>query len=247
MRKIFAFVFIFMMASSVQAAEVSLFEQANAKYRAGDFKTAAQLYEKIVNTKQATAATYYNLGNATLRLGNKGRALLFYRRAQAVTPRDTDIDWNIHILKAALPDRTDEDAPNVLNLWLRKALSYFTLNETALIFFSFLAVLFIFSLLGFISSVVRSRLGFLNALVLIGLVISTVFFYLKWQDAQEPGLVVLDREVFARNGPSLDESKAFLLHEGAEGKVADESKDWYYVALANKNAGWVPKDSCEVV
>lgn len=63
--------------SYVAAASSSSFAEANAKYAAGDFKAAAVLYREIIESKKATAATYYNLGNADLRLGEKRRRSYF--------------------------------------------------------------------------------------------------------------------------------------------------------------------------
>jgi len=70
---------------------------------------------------------------------------------------------------------------------------------------------------------------------------------LKWTDAKDPRVVVLDKEVYAHYGPSGKETNAFLLHEGAEGKVLDETPEWFYIVLKNKNSGWIPKSSCETV
>jgi SH3-like domain-containing protein len=64
---------------------------------------------------------------------------------------------------------------------------------------------------------------------------------------REPAAVVLEKEVYAHYGPSERETKAFLLREGVEVKLLDESKGWLYVSLGEKNPGWVPKASCEVV
>ena len=48
-------------------------------------------------------------------------------------------------------------------------------------------------------------------------------------------------------GPSEKETKAFVLHEGALARVIDQTDEWYYIFLQDKNNGWVLKKSCEIV
>ena len=50
-----------------------------------------------------------NLGNAALKLGQKGEAFLAYRRAERLIPRDKDLRWNTAVLKSALADRIESD------------------------------------------------------------------------------------------------------------------------------------------
>ena len=238
----------FLLVSPASAAEDPLFSQANAKYQAGDFKQAAELYEKITDSKQASAAAHYNLGNALLRIGRKGQALVSYKRALAITPRDPDIEWNIHVLKSALTDRIEDNTSNILDVWFRKIIDGVTVDETALLLSFSIGVLCLLSVMQWVFPASKTpTIGSFQALLIVVLVASAVLFNLKWHDIKDAQVVVLDREVLARNGPSPDETKAFLLHEGAEASVGDESKDWYCVTLANKNAGWIPKESCEVV
>ena len=247
MRKIALLFLALLFVGTAYGADSSLFATANAKYQAGDFKGAAQLYRNILDAKGATAAVYYNLGNTMLRLGNKGQALVYYKRALAITPRDGDVQWNLRVLKGALPDRLEEASFNFMRFWISKALDFFTVDEIALILLGCVGSLFLLSVLLCLSPAARSWAGSFQVLFIIGLIASAVLLNLKWHQMKEPQVVVLDREVVTRNGPSSEESKAFLLHEGAEGKVIDESKDWYYIVLANKSTGWIPKESCEVV
>ena len=113
-------------ASSLLAADSSsLFAEASAKYAAGDFKAAAALYQQIVDSKKATAAVYYNLGNAHLRLGKKGAALIDYERAFKASPRDRDLRWNLSVLKNSLPDRFEEIQTNFAVSYVKKTAGFF--------------------------------------------------------------------------------------------------------------------------
>jgi tetratricopeptide (TPR) repeat protein len=236
-----------MAADVFAASSPSLFVEANGKYQAGDFKGAADLYQKIIKSGNVTSAVYYNLGNAALRLGQKGEALVYYRRALKGAPRDKDLKWNIHVLQSALPDRIEESSPNLIRLALRYATTPWTLDEMAVFFTAGFAVFAVLALLGYLFPAFRPVSGFLRGLVLLFMLIPAVLFAFKWWDTKDPRVVILDKEVYAYYGPSDKETKAFLLHEGAEGKVLDNTQDWYYIALKNKNTGWIRKNSSEIV
>ncbi len=93
--------FLFLPAAACAAAPEpgqDLFSQANAAYESGDFSKAVELYEKSADTSPSSTV-YYNLGNAHFKKGERGRALLNYRRASRFSPRDKDVLWNISVVK----------------------------------------------------------------------------------------------------------------------------------------------------
>lgn len=242
-RSFFAALFLF--SVPVFAADSSpLFKQANEEYRKGDFKGAAATYQKLIQTGTPTAAAYYNLGNAALRSGEKGQALVHYERARRAAPRDADLLWNIRVLKGALPDKI-EDRSHFAIAALRAFLSQWTADELALAFSLFLALAAFAGAAGFFLP--RARLGWLRTPALAGVLVFGVLCGLKWLEIKDPRVVVLDKETNAHYGPSERETKAFVLHEGAEGKVIDESGDWIYVQLENGNTGWIRKNASETV
>ena len=238
---------IFFWALPSFALESTLFEQANEKYRAADFQAAADLYQKILKSGNATSAVYYNLGNAMLRLGEKGEALVYYKRALKAIPRDKDLQWNIQLLQSALPDRIEESSLNLPRFLLRKVTEPWTLEEIGYLFTAALAVLAALALLDFALPLIQALTGFLRPLIFLLLLASAALFGFKWWDTKDPRAVILDKEVNAFYGPSDRETKAFVLHEGAEGKILDTSGDWVYIALKNKNTGWIRKNACEIV
>lgn len=249
MKKIFvvAALLLAMTYPAFASSQPSLFDQANNRYQASDFKGAAELYQKILKSGNATGAVYYNLGNATLRLGQKGEALVYYERALKVLPRDKDLQWNRRVLQSALTDRIEELSPNLLRLLLQNATNQWTFDEIGFLFTLALGVLALLALLNYLLPAGLPDLGFLRSAALICALLSAALFGFKWVDTKDPRAVILDKEVTAYYGPSDRESKAFVLHEGAEGRILDESHDWVYIALKNKNTGWIRKNSCEVI
>lgn len=229
------------------ASDAGLFDQATAKYKASDFKSAADLYQKQIQSGFPSAAAYYNLGNATLRAGQKGLALVYYERALKADPRDKDARWNIQILKGSLVDRIEEAQPNVILEPLKNFLDQIKVDELAIVFSVLLALLALSIVLRATFSSAKVFIAAIRGSVVVCLLVTGVFFAWKVWLTKDPRAVVLEKEITARYGPSDQESKAILLHEGAVGKIIDESGDWIYLQLANKNTGWVRKSACEVI
>lgn len=232
-------------ASAVQ--DDTSFSLANARYRADKYPDAVALYEKGVGEGEGSAALWYNLGNAYFRAGRKGKAVVAYERAHRLDPRDHDVEWNKGVLKNALVDRIDDAEENVFFSSLRRLADFYTVDEAALLFVFLLACLCLVSAANFLSKKTRPLTAGAGGVLVFLLFLSAGAFYLKWLQVKDPRAVVLDREVAARYGPSEKETKAFVLHEGAEAVVTDQTADWYYVLLKNKNSGWLPKKSCEIV
>ena len=238
---------IFFFAGQGFATDASLFSQANSQYQNGNFKEAAAGYEKIISQGNPSAAVYYNLGNAYFRLNQKGRALISYERALEVSPRDRDVLWNKNILKTALPDHIEPQDEGLTLSWIRKITDFLSIHEIASVFSGLLFLFMIISALLFLIPPAGQWAGRFRVLLLVLFLPVSALFVMKWLDVKDPTVVVLSKEVYARYGPSDTETKAFLLHEGAEAKVRDETEGWLYVGLANKNSGWVPKESCGAV
>jgi hypothetical protein len=66
-----------------------------AAYDAGRFAAAAEAFESALTAGGEDAALRFNLGNTRFRAGDAGRAVLEYRRAWRLAPRDPDIAANL--------------------------------------------------------------------------------------------------------------------------------------------------------
>ncbi len=244
---LFLFYFVFIASSISHAASASLFDDANAKYQAGDFKSAAVLYESLIQSGHETASVQTNLGNARFRLKQKGKAMVAYERALHLNPRDADARWNREVLKSVLTDRLENGGENLIVFFIKKWIQFVTPDEMAWALAGFLGMLAAGAVLGFWFPRIRPLTSAVQVALILLFVCATPFFTFKWFEIKDPTIVVLDKEVTARYGPSERETPAFLLHEGAEAKATDFSRDWIYVTLANKNSGWIRKESCEII
>ena len=97
-------------ASLVLAGPMDTLEKANTHYLAGEYAEAVDDYSSLVEVGHATGDLYYNLGNALYRNGDLALALLAWKRAQWLAPRDGDILANLQRVRSQAVDDLELDS-----------------------------------------------------------------------------------------------------------------------------------------
>src|SRR5581483_12000400 len=75
------------------------FSTANKLYAEGKFAGAAGLYEKMIDDGARSANLWFNDGNAEFKAGNPGKAIVAYRKAALLAPRDAEIRANLDFVR----------------------------------------------------------------------------------------------------------------------------------------------------
>ena len=83
------------------------FIEANHLFNEGNYQEAASLYEKIT-ARVKNGQLFYNLGNAHLKRGKVGEAILNYRNALAYAPRDRDVRGNLAFARQLAKDKIEQ-------------------------------------------------------------------------------------------------------------------------------------------
>ena len=78
----------------------SLLFKANEAYLAGNYPEAAELYQAIDMSGHLNGNIFYNLGNCYMRLGETGKAILNYKKARLLLPRDGDLKANLQYARS---------------------------------------------------------------------------------------------------------------------------------------------------
>jgi len=106
-------------AADKPSAEELYFE-ANRAYKEDRYPEAIDGYLQLIGQGYVNGHLYYNLGNAYFRAGQIGRAILNYKRARLLIPRDADLNFNLHYALDQTQDAISADQ-NFLNqafFWL---------------------------------------------------------------------------------------------------------------------------------
>jgi tetratricopeptide (TPR) repeat protein len=238
-------------ASPVNAQETM--RTANQLYETAQYAQAVQAYEQLSAQGYGDSALFYNLGNAYYKQGDYGRAILNYRRAQRLDPRDPDIEANLALARAQAVDQFEAaDSGGLLNQVGQAAQGLLTLNEVAMAalgaWIAFILLLILFS------TARRKNLwhnGLKYSLVVAAIVLVVGVLALGSYLYADSGLstgVIVAAEVDVTSGPGLQYVTEFTLHDGAEVELVEVRENWVRLALpGDELEGWVPANAVEAV
>jgi hypothetical protein len=221
------------------------FVEANNRYDAGDYATAAGLLEKLVLMGVQNGHVYYNLGNSQLRAGRIGKAIAAYIAARGLAPRDSDVRANLEfarkLTKDALTPASANPVVRTLFFW------HYSLSQRELLWILVLVNLGLFATIGALtyrrdSEILRWLVaGLLLLVVAVGA--STAIRSV----APTRVAVVVEREVDVHSGTHRDTVVRFKLHEGTEATVTDTQPGWVRLELPDDKQGWVAADEVALV
>jgi len=237
---------------SLAQTEVSPTEamlRANRSYEAGQFAEAIFIYEAIVDAGIHNSDLYYNLGNAYFKQGELGKAIVNYRRAQRLAPRDTDVAANLRFARTQTVDRLENSEEGLTNV-VQVAEEWLTLDEAAVLALVLWVLICYFVVLAIL--VPRLRRIFSWVIVVLALflmfgVISIVNrLYSEWQ---YPPAVIVASEVEITSGPgdATQYLVEFTLHDGTEVRLLESRPDWRRITLPGDLQGWVRAEAVEEV
>lgn len=220
--------------------------QANLRYGQGDYTGAISLYESLTAAGIRDSAIYFNLGNAYFQAQNLGMALLNYRRAQILTPRDRELNVNIARVRAERVDIQGDETALVDSL-ASLTNSVLTINELGWVtFFSwalFLGILALWVMREQWREVLRGPL--LGAGILM-ISAGLIFGCRVYVDSNRPVALVV-HDVAVMSGPGNDYLEIYRLYSAAEVRVLEQRDDWVRFILPDQRQGWVQKIAMEIV
>ncbi len=234
-------------AALAQPAPVSLYNEANALYRQGDYQAARGKYLQVADSGVQDPRVYYNLGNACFKAGRLGEAILWYERALRLAPRDPDIRANLRFAEQHKQDR--EPSREGIEQWLLGIYFFPTLDELSLAFGCLFAAICV---LGMWRLWQRERaralwlwlfLASAGLAVLAGAFLGTRLY----RQTRVVEAIVTVAEAAARSAPDEAHTTVFVLHEGTRVRLERREGEWVLVRLAGGLGGWVPAISISII
>ncbi len=221
----------------------SLFRQANQQYQESSFEAALETYQKILDSGHESGALFYNIGNTHFKLGELGRAILNYERAQRLMPRNQDVKANLALSRSLA---TDAITPlptfwpfQVLKWWVH-LLPIFWLVLIVGVSYLVAAAAFIVRILTQGPRVrlwaTRSAVGAMVTVVVFGVNLAVTELGIG---VHEEGIILV-RSVPVHSAPSDDTSlELFTIHEGTKVRIEQQAEDWLEIVLEDGKVGWV--------
>lgn len=209
-------------------------------------KAAARL--ELASEEISNAPLFYNLGNIYFRLGDMGRAILNYRKAQRFEPNDPNLLRNLSFARRSCQDNVKEQE----RVKVLKTLFFwhydFSWHGREMVFMVFFAAAFAFAIL-------RLRLkkswvvwavslsAFIALLTAVSLGVS------EWTSRKHRDGVIISAEVIGRKGNSESYEESFQkpLHAGTEFVLLESRGNWLEIQLADGQTCWIPRADAGLV
>jgi tetratricopeptide (TPR) repeat protein len=181
---------IFAVLLLVPHARADAFEDANRAFAEGQYAQSARGYESVLEKNGYSAAVLFDLGNADMRLGRTGDAILNYERAKWLAPHDPDIAANLRFAR----QRAGLAAP--ANMAGERLANFFSPNAWAWVGSAALVVLCLGIVAARLEVKYRTSLYLLNTVSGLVLIVAGVAVGLRYQQ--------LDRAILpAKATPAL--------------------------------------------
>ncbi|HVO77083.1 MAG TPA: tetratricopeptide repeat protein [Candidatus Bathyarchaeia archaeon] len=213
------------------------------------YQEAILHYEAIVKDAHIrNGKLYYDIGNAYFRLGDVGRAILNYKRAELFIQNDPNLEQNLGFARDRRADRIEvRQREKVLKTLF--FIHYDIPSRVKLVIFaiSFAAL--------WVSAGARLFFGtgWLKLALIVASVVSAVFLASLVVDsvsfAKSPEGVVTAQEIVGRMGDADTYQPSFKepLHSGAEFRLLEKRPGWWHVELESGDRTWVPDGSAELL
>ncbi len=238
-----------MAAPAFATGAEELFETGNSAYEQGRYEDAAAAYTTILGYGVADPRVFYNLGNASFKMGKLGRAILSYERALRLDPSDQEARDNLEFARGRIRDRIpDPEVPYPVAL-VKSFVDGWSLDALALIVLvPYLSACGLVGAMTLARGALRRRLlGYGAAFCGIAALIVGVALGTRIADSRAEHAIVMNDRADALSGPAVDNTVLFSVHEGTRLDVHNRRGDWLQVTLPNGLTGWVRADQVESV
>lgn len=223
----------------------TIFLEGVKAYHSGNFKEAAQKFSALAQNGIRNPYLYYNIGNAYIKAGDAGHAILWYERAKKEIPLDPDLQFNLDYARGFVIDKSEGggvDISELIFFWK----DYFppeTVHYCAII------ISFLFFFYAGIR-LYRNRKIFTTAGVILFSALAVTgctALYSYYQSYSNHFAVVLSKEASVRSGVSEDATQLFILHSGTKVKVEEIRGDYLKIFFPKDKRGWISIKDAEVI
>jgi tetratricopeptide (TPR) repeat protein len=207
-------------------------------------------FEKIVNAGGIrNGRLFYDIGNAYFRRGELGRAILYYKRAEKLIPRDSHLRQNLEYVRSLRRDKIKEKPESRFlgTLFFRRyGLNLKTEFILFVIFFDTLWILALITLL--IKKNLPLKIGIYGTGILAAVFLFSLSLSSFLQEKYKEGVIV-SAQVVARKGDGESYRPSFRepLHQGTEFILLEKRVGWWHIQLPDGREGWIPGRDAESV
>ena len=222
-------------------------------YQDGRYAEAAQAFAALAEGGLVNPGLYYDLGNALLKDGRLGPAILWYERAARLAPDNPELAFNLARANERIKDAGEDGGGSMARILF---FLYGTLSHNALAWWTLACNALLWAALAGLSFRGRRPFAATYERVLKGAVLAAlagVFFfgssacYAWYAAAYDSTGVILPDETPIRSGKSLETATLFSLHAGARVAVDEREDGWVRIRFGRDKLGWAPESAVGLV
>jgi len=215
-------------------------KKANDHYSVENYSVAIEIYEDILKSAEHENI-YYNLGNSYFRIGEIGNSIWAYEKALKLSPRDSDINFNLKYVRSMVRDRILPPDEIYLIALYNSLILKFNFSDLFLLIGFIILFLSIKHVINNFSLLLKPVNGFINYLT-AALLLSFCWMALDkyWDISDKSHGVITESAVDVRSSP-LDrgENVLFRIHEGAKVEIYNTQSGWSEIMLVDGKKGWI--------
>lgn len=230
--------------------ENRLFYTGGVYYEKKDYEKAIANYRAALGMGLESGNLYYNMGNAYLKTGRYGYAILFYEKAKRLIPQDGDLKSNLIYARSMVPGQGAEPDRKLgfASKVIKAPFGDINLNAvaiTALVLYMLIVMTAIFFML---NPYRAKKIRFLLILLLIVFLWSAAAFAIRYYEDEflKKGVTVV-KSADARFEPIDDSTAFYKLQEGDEVVVLNTRDGWRRVIRSDGKVGWVSESAVEEI
>jgi len=240
MKNIFLTLFLSFYSQAISQDDIVKYTKANEHYSMEEYSAAIEIYEDIIKSIQHENI-YYNLGNSYFRIGDIGNSIWAYEKALELSPRDSDVNFNIKYLRSIVRDKILPPDDMYLISFYKSILLKFSLHDILLIIgfiFLFLSLKYVLNKFSGIMKPVNNLINYLALLVIILFCWMALDKY--WDASDKYHGIITASAINVRSSP-LDraENVVFRIHEGTKVEIHNIQSGWSEIMLLDGKKGWV--------
>jgi tetratricopeptide (TPR) repeat protein len=214
-------------------------------YKEDRFAEAAAAFSSVADKGIKNGKLFYNIGNAYLKNGDIGNAILWYERSLKLLPHDPDLKFNYEYAQSLTKDeKGDKEFPLVRILFFWKYL----LSQNWIQWSAICCNLIFWTLMTVRTIQRKFRFRTLGHVILtLGLVFTLTAVYNDYETDFTKEAVILPSRVSIRSGLTDDATELFVLHAGTKVKIDKEKDAYIRIFFSEGKIGWIKKSDAGVI
>lgn len=220
-----------------------LFERGKDQYKNKEYQEAVNSWKEVLKNDEASAALYFNLGNAYYKLNQIGPSIYYYEKALQLSPNDSEIKNNLTFAENVRIDSIEPLPQSIFSKWYQGIATIFTFDGWAILsVICSIGFVAFFLLYYFSYTEKKKRILFASSLVMVMVLVAALSMaFLTYDDhIEDRPAIIFANELEVKSEPSLGSNSIFILHEGTKVQIVAQDGDWFRILLADGKDGWIP-------